>query len=91
MDPESPPESLMEFPCDFAIKVMGDAGPDFPALVAALVRRHAPDLEEARLVIRHSRGGRYQSVTVSVHAASRAQLDAIYRELTGHERVVWVL
>ena len=84
-------DSLLEFPCDFPIKAMGDTGADFPSLVAGLVRRHAPDLDDSRLISRFSSGGRYQSVTVTVRAVSRQQLDAIYLDLTGHERVVWVL
>lgn len=85
------PDSLLDFPCDFPIKAMGRGGEDFPGLVVELVRRHAPDLDETTLRIQASRQGRFQSVTVIVRATSRAQLDAIYRELTAHEQVVMAL
>ena len=84
-------QSLLRFPCDFPIKVMGAGGADFRRLVVDLVRRHAPDLDEGRVRIQDSRTGRYQSVTVIVSARDRAQLDAIYRDLCGHPRVTMAL
>ncbi len=84
-------ESLLQFPCDFPIKIMGDNDLDFRRLVVELVSRHAPDLDETRVSVRDSRTGRYQSVTVVVHARDRIQLDALYRELSGHPRITMVL
>jgi len=84
-------ESLLQFPCDFPIKIMGAGGSDFRPLVVNMVRRHAPDLDEARITLRESRAGRYQSVTVVVRACDRGQLDAIYQDLSGHPRVKMVL
>jgi putative lipoic acid-binding regulatory protein len=80
-----------EFPCDFPIKAMGRAGEDFPPLVLRIVRRYADDLDETRVKLRESRNGKWVSVTVTIRASSKDQLDAIYRELSGHERVVWAL
>ena len=84
-------DSPLQFPCDFPIKVMGMGGFGFQALVMELVRRHAPDLDETRVRIRDSRAGRYQSVTVMVNARDRAQLDAIYQDLSEHPRIRLVL
>ena len=84
-------ESLLQFPCDFPIKVMGVGGPEFQRLVVDLVRRRAPDLDETRVRVRDSRAGRYQSVTVKVLARDRAQLDAIYQDLSGHPQIKLVL
>ena len=72
-------DSLLDFPCSFPIKVMGRAEPEFDALVVALVRRHAPDLREGAVVSRTSRGGKWVSVTVTIEATGRDQLDAIYQ------------
>ncbi len=83
--------SLLRFPCDFPIKIMGAGAGDLRRLAVELVRRHAPDLDEARVRVRDSRAGRYQSVTVVVRARTRAQLDAIYRELSGHPQIALVL
>jgi hypothetical protein len=86
-------ESLFEFPCEFPIKVMGTtSGEDFYGLVVDIVRRHCHhDLTEKAVSVRHSTGGKYVSVTVTFTAQSRAQLDALYAELSAHERVKMVL
>lgn len=84
-------DSLLEFPCKFPIKAFGTADEDFDTLVVSLVRRHVPDLEEGSVHKRLSNGGRYMSVTVTINATSREQLDAIYRELTAESRVVMAL
>lgn len=70
---------------------MGLAAGDFDALVVTLIRRHAPDLGEGAVRTRLSREGKYMSVTVTIEARSRVQLDDIYRELTAHERVLMAL
>lgn len=87
----SEPESLLEFPCDFPIKVVGPGEADFEALVVTLVREHVPDLGEAAVRSRHSQGGKYLAVTITVRATSQKQLDCIYRSLSGREDILMVL
>ncbi|MFO7603538.1 MAG: DUF493 domain-containing protein [Gammaproteobacteria bacterium] len=82
---------IMEFPCQFPIKVMGAACDDFENIVATLVRQHVPDLGEAAICSRPSKAGKYIAVTVTVTATSREQLDAIYYELTACEQVLMAL
>ncbi len=84
-------DSLLEFPCVFPLKAIGTGADDFEAIVVSIIRRHAPDLNDAAVTSRPSRGGKYLSVTATFTASSRAQLDAIYQELNDHERVVMVL
>ncbi len=84
-------ETLLEFPCDFPIKVMGRAEPGFEAIVVELISRHAPDLLETAINSRSSSGGKWVSITITLRAESKAQLDAIYRDLTAHEKVVMAL
>ena len=83
-----PEETLLEFPCSFPIKVMGKAADDFDALVVSIIRRHSPDFSDTTVKTRHSRGGQYISVTVTIQARSREQLDNIYMDLTAHERIL---
>jgi len=83
--------SLLDFPCDFPIKVMGRKAPGFAQSVTEIVRRHAPDFDPATVEMRPSRQGRYLSVTCVVRATSREQLDALYQELCDHPSVVMVL
>ena len=83
--------SLLDFPCDFPIKVMGRKAPGFAQAMTDIVRRHAPDFDPATVEMRPSRQGRYLSITCVVRAISRAQLDALYQELCDHPWVVMVL
>ena len=83
--------SLLDFPCDFPIKVMGRKAPGFAQAITDIVRRHAPDFDPASVEMRPSRQGRYLSVTCVVRATSRGQLDALYQELCDHPWVVMVL
>ncbi len=84
-------ETLFEFPCEFAIKAMGLATPEFDALIVEIVRRHVPDLGEGAITSKPSKGGKYLSVTVTINATSKEQLDAIYQALTDHELVLMSL
>jgi len=89
----SGPDSPLRFPCRFPIKAIGAAVPEagFAELVLGIVSRHAPGLDPDAVTVRRSATGKWLSVTVVVEAHSRDQLDAIYRDLSGHERVVMAL
>ena len=86
-----PQDSLLEFPCEFPLKIMGLAADDFADVITAIVRRHAPELGAGDVTARHSRNGKYVSLTVTVTARDRAHIDGIYRELSRHERVMMML
>ena len=81
----------VEFPCDYLLKVMGDAGADFREVVIAVVREHAPDLDETIVSVRESRNGRFLSVNVTIRATGEAQLQAIFASLKQTGRVHMVL
>lgn len=83
--------SLLEFPCDFPIKVMGKREDGFAQAVLETVLRHAPDFDAAAIEMRPSAKGNYLSLTCTIRAVSREQLDAIYRELSRHPLVKIVL
>jgi putative lipoic acid-binding regulatory protein len=85
------PESLLSFPTDFPIKVMGRRVDHFAQAVVGVVREHAPDFDPATLELRASREGNYLSVTATIRATSREQLDNLYRALTSHPLVKVVL
>ena len=84
-------ESLLQFPCDFPIKVMGRRQDGFAQAVLEVVLRHAPDFNAAAMEMRPSAKGNYMSLTCTVRALSRTQLHALYRELTAHPLVKVVL
>ena len=84
-------ETLLEFPCDFPLKIMGATAADFAQTIAAVVAKHAPDFDAASIEMRPSKAGNYLSLTCTVRAVSQQQLDALYRELTSHPMVKVVL
>lgn len=88
---ELPEEGLLEFPCTIGIKAMGKANSDFDLHVATLVRKHTPDLGEGAIKTRPSKNGNFISVTVTVTAQSRDQLDNIYRDLSADDQVLMAL
>lgn len=84
-------ESLIDYPCDFPIKVLGRTQAGFAQAILAIVRSHAPDFDGATMEMKTSKQGRYLSVTCTIRATSRDQLDELYRELGDHPMVVMVL
>lgn len=90
-DNHSTPPAGIVFPCQFPIKVIGENTPDFPAQIIAILQRHVPDLLLETVSQRPSSGGKYLAVSADFVAESRAQLDALYTELTAHPLVRWVI
>ena len=80
-----------EFPSDFPIKVMGRHDSDLRALTQAIVEKHAGPMADANVKTRTSADGNFVALTYTVHAASREQLDKIYRELTACKSVLMAL
>lgn len=77
-------ETLLKFPTDFPIKIMGEQREGFAQAMIELVQRHAPDFNAGTLETRASSSGKYLSLTCTIRATSQAQLDALYREITAH-------
>ncbi len=75
-------DELFQFPCDFPIKVMGRDSESFRTLTLAIVERHAGSLAPESISERASSKGRFLSLTYTIRAESRAQLDSIYQDLT---------
>ncbi|HZR02047.1 MAG TPA: DUF493 domain-containing protein [Burkholderiales bacterium] len=91
MSPSQPSVSAIEYPIEFSIKVMGRNVPGFAQTVTSIVQRHAADFDPATVEMRSSRQNNYLSVTCTIVAVSREQLDALYTELSGHPMVAMVL
>lgn len=91
MKPVPPEESLIVYPCNFPIKVMGRAHDDFARAMTDVVRAFDPGFDPATIEVRPSGRGNYVGLTLTVRVESREQLDALYRALHGHEMVSVVL
>ncbi|BEV18118.1 DUF493 family protein [Herbaspirillum sp. DW155] len=87
----SPEESLIEYPSDFPIKVVGITHDAFAETIVAMVVEHDPEFHAGKVEMRPSTQGKYLSLTLTVRATSRTQLDNIYRALSTHEMVKFVL
>jgi uncharacterized protein len=84
-------DTLMTFPCDYPLKVMGRNTDDFRSIVLGIVQKHMGPVDMTRIEERPSRDGTYLGLTCVVVATSKAQLDALYMELTSCERVMVAL
>ncbi len=87
-EPKAP---KIEFPCDYVIKVIGHAAPDFTEFVVSVVEQHAPGISDADISVSDSRTGRFSSVQLKIVATGEPQLKALFEELKASGRVHMVL
>lgn len=84
-------ESLIEFPCDFPIKVMGKTHDDFILEMIKTIQKLELKFDASKVEVRSSSGGKYTSLTCTCYVESQLQLDNIYRALTSHPLAKFVL
>ncbi|MGB0723693.1 MAG: YbeD family protein [Gammaproteobacteria bacterium] len=84
-------QELLEFPCVITVKAMGRHDVELDLTVVEIIRRHVERIDEGAVAVRASGKGNYVSVSVSVHAESREQMDRIYQDLTDCEHVLMAL
>lgn len=89
MSEPTPPK--IEFPCDYVIKVVGNAAPDFTDFVVSVVEQHAPGITDADVSVNDSSKGRFSSVQLKIVATGEPQLKALFEELKASGRVHMVL
>ena len=90
-EPARPQESLIEYPSQFPIKVMGLKVEGLVAAITHVAHQFDPAFDASTIELRESKGGKYLGVTVTVTATSREQLDELYRTLSSHPMVKVVL
>ena len=81
----------LEFPCAFPLKVMGRDNLEFRAAARLIVERHLGPVPESVVTARASSAGNFLALTFDITAESRAQLDALYRELSGCPQILVAL
>jgi len=86
-----PDDSLITYPCDFPIKIMGVTQDGFAQTIVDVVLLHDPEFDADKMEMRPSSKGNYLSLTVTVRATSREHLDNLYRALSSHPMVKVVL
>ncbi len=90
-DETNPSQSLLQFPCEFVIKIFGNAHEEFEVQALTIIRHHIKDLAENAIKSRLSKDGKYLALTITMPIDSREQLDAIYRELSSNPLILMVL
>ncbi len=90
-DDIKPSETLIEFPCDFPIKVMGETSEGFSKEIIQTIQSVIASFDASQIEMRGSSGGKYISLTCTVYVTSKQQLDDVYRVLTTHPWVKFVL
>ncbi len=83
--------TLIEFPCTFPIKVMGQKVDHFVHTLTAIAKEFDPQFDAASIEIRQSKAGNYLGITLNVWATSQTQLDALYTALSSNPLVKVVL
>ena len=84
-------ESLLEFPCKFPVKAMGRSDDGFVELATNIILSHSEVYKDEETTTSPSGSGNFISVTVTIYATSKAQLDRIYQDLTDCEQVLVAL
>lgn len=84
-------DTFLEFPCEFPLKIMGAADEEFKNEVVRLVTQFTPDFDPQTIETRPSRNGNYISLTCTIHATSKEQIDNTYLALTSHPLVKMML
>ena len=84
-------ESVIEFPCEFPVKMMGHNSPEFRTTTRALIEKHTGKVADTAIKESLSRNERFVSITITVTATSQQQLDDIYQDVSDHEDVLMAL
>jgi putative lipoic acid-binding regulatory protein len=83
--------TLMTFPCDFPVKIIGKNSPLFLQEIVTIIRMHYPLTQDSAIKSQMSEQGNYQSITAVIHALDQATLDALYQDLSRHPDIHMVL
>ena len=84
-------ETILEFPCEYPLKLMGRDEPDFHAAAQSILKDHLGALDDDHVSLRSSRNGKFVALTITFTATSREQLDALYHDLSDNDHVLIAL
>lgn len=82
-------DELMDFPCAFPFKVVGEAHETLTDKVVAVVQKHAPG--DYSPSTKTSSKGSYHSITIRVTVTSKDHIEILYTELAAIDGVRRVL
>ncbi|OGT95289.1 MAG: hypothetical protein A2298_04820 [Gammaproteobacteria bacterium RIFOXYB2_FULL_38_6] len=79
------------FPCDFTIKAIGKANDQFEVAFLNIIKKYFPNVKETSVTQRMSESSQYLALSVTVHAESKTQMDALYQDLTSEPEILIAL
>ena len=82
---------LLQFPCDYPIKVMARTAPGLRATLDVILTRHAGPSALVNITERPSRRANFVAVTYVIQAHSEAQIAALFADLKACSDVLMVL
>jgi len=82
---------LLDFPCEYVLKIMGKHNDEFELAVFSIVKKHFNDIAESAIKSRPSKNNNYVSISITVTLDSAKQLKAVYKELYECKHVVMTL
>jgi len=85
------PDHGYQFPGVFELSAMGTAGVGLETELAILLERGGVNVVREKISWKHSSNGKYVSVRISFHAASREEFDTVHQALRSHPHVKWTL
>lgn len=88
---EELPAALLQFPCEFPMKIVGERTDEFAQEIASIIQKHCPSFDAAEVEMKASAKGNYLSLGVLINATSQDMLDNLYKEITAHNKVRFVL
>ena len=74
-------DSPLTFPCAHPLKLMGNNAPEFRVAMETVIREQMGDGQPTTVTTKTSSNGKFISLTCTVDATSRDQLDQLYRAL----------
>jgi putative lipoic acid-binding regulatory protein len=86
---DTPP--LLQYPCDYPIKVMARASPELRATLDPILARHGGPAALANVTERPSKQAHFVGVTYVIRAHGEAQIAALFAELKTCPAVLMVI
>ncbi len=84
-------QTLMTFPCDFQIKIIGSNTKSFAKDIVKIARKHFPEITDTEIEKKPSQNNNYLAISIMLHVKDQITLDALYMELTKHPDIKMVL
>lgn len=84
-------ESLIKFPCEFPIKIMGKDTPNFRSKMHKILEKHVGPINEESIKVNVSNNANFVAITITITAHSQHQLDQIYYDITSYDDVLIAL